>query len=341
MQDTRRVRLTPLYTPEFVVSPAVELLHAMDLVALADDWGEGFADWVYATRAALADGESADLAVCNATVSWSRLLTLLYPDGRLGASFEDLLCALRDVKAGTFAQLAAETGSDAGATPGRRTVAALRRSPAKLKEMYIRTAETFLCQHLQARWDEDEALLREEVEARRERAWPATLQAWIETLTGRGISPDPLFERAERLLAVPTRLLGPFVTLSLLDTSPTTLLLLYGEGGVGGRSGGAGAASARAAAGFKALGDETRLRILQLVADREMYAHEIGAHFSHVGQPAISRHLRYLAGLGLLMTRNTQAKTYYSLNRPSVRSLAAQLQELASSEQKSSGRSTR
>ncbi|MDD5264439.1 MAG: metalloregulator ArsR/SmtB family transcription factor [Candidatus Bipolaricaulis sp.] len=338
MQGAQRVRLSPLYTPEFVMSPTVELLHAMDLVTLADEWGEGFADWVYATRAALADDRYAELAACNAAVSWGRLLARLYPDGRLTASFDDLLRALRGLERKAFTQLAPEPATHEGTPEATRLVATLRRNPVKLKETYVRTVETFLQEHLQARWDEDKTLLREEVEARRGLAWPAPLHAWIETLTGRGIAPEPAFEAAKRLVAVPTRLLGPFVTLSLLETNPTTLLLLYGGGGVSERSGEDRTGSARVAAGFKGLGDETRLRILQLVADREMYAHEIGAHFSHLGQPAVSRHLRYLAGLGLLTTRNAQARTYYSLNRSCVRDLAARLQELASPGRKPSRR---
>ncbi len=330
MQGARRVRLSPLYTPEFVVSPAVELLHAMDLVALADEWGAGFADWVYATRAALTEKEYADLAACNAAVSWSGLLARLYPDGQLAQSCEDLIRAVRALDAAAFGSLAAEDSSSEERRAVPRRAAQLRGSPAKLKETYVRTAEAFLEKHLRPRWGEDSVLLHDEAERRRERVWPATLSAWIETLTGRGVSPDPQFGAAARLVAIPTRLLGPYVTLSLLDTDPTTLLLLYGADRESERSAAPGAAGSRAAAGFKALGDETRLRILELAAEREMYAHEIGGHFSHVGQPAISRHLRYLAGLGLLTTRNAEAKTYYALNRASMRTLAAALEELAS-----------
>jgi DNA-binding transcriptional ArsR family regulator len=332
MSSAMRVRLPAVYTPEFVVSPAVEWLHAMDLVALADDWGQGFADWVYTTRAALSEKEYADLAVCNRAVSWGCLLARLDPVGRLPGTFENLSRSLRALDAAAFAGLGEEPCS--GETPrgdallSRRAVE-LVRSPAKLKATYIRTAEAFLEKRLRPRWEEDSVLLGEEVERRRERVWPATLLAWIETLTGRGLSLNASFETAEKLIAVPTRLLGPFVTLSLLATKPSAVLLIYGPDSAPKFSGAPETTPTRAAAGFKALGDETRLRILELTAEREMYAHEIGLEFSHIGQAAVSRHLRYLAALGLLTARDAQAKTYYALNRGCIRHLRAQLDALA------------
>ena len=86
-----------------------------------------------------------------------------------------------------------------------------------------------------------------------------------------------------------------------------------------------------AVAGFKALGEETRFRILQLVAEGEMYAQEIGQNFPHLGQPAISRHLRYLAAEGILDVRDAQAKKYYSLNRGRIQALESTLRRLAAS----------
>ncbi len=347
MPSARRVRLSAVYTPEFIVSPAVEWLHAIDLVALADDWGEGFADWVYATRAALTEKQHADLVACNRAVSWGRLLARLDPAGQLPGTFDDLSRGLRALDEAAFAELGDEThsgDSPRGNDPLSRRAAELVRSPAKVKATYIRTAEAFLEKHLRPRWEDDSTLLREEVERRRERVWPATLQAWIETLTGRGLSLDASFEAAERLVAVPTRLLGPYVTLSLLATDPATVLLIYGPHGGRGPSVALEATPSRAAVGFKALGDETRLRILQLTAEREMYAHEIGLEFSRIGQAAVSRHLRYLAALGLLTTRDAHAKTYYATNRTYIRHLRVQLDGLtmpaAAMKEKTKRRST-
>ena len=87
-------------------------------------------------------------------------------------------------------------------------------------------------------------------------------------------------------------------------------------------------AAMTAASGFKALGEETRLRIVQLTATQEMYAHEIGLEFDQLGQPAISRHLRHLAAEGFLNVREAQAKKFYSLNRDRVRGLLMQMETL-------------
>src|SRR5918996_4847 len=53
---------------------------------------------------------------------------------------------------------------------------------------------------------------------------------------------------------------------------------------------------------FAALADPTRRRIVELLADGEQDAGELGAHF-RLSQPAISRHLRILRESGLVRVR--------------------------------------
>jgi DNA-binding transcriptional ArsR family regulator len=62
-----------------------------------------------------------------------------------------------------------------------------------------------------------------------------------------------------------------------------------------------------------ALSDPTRRRIVELLAERERDAGEIGAHFA-VSQPAISRHLRVLREGGLVRVRPQAQRRLYSLD---------------------------
>jgi DNA-binding transcriptional ArsR family regulator len=63
---------------------------------------------------------------------------------------------------------------------------------------------------------------------------------------------------------------------------------------------------------FRALGDPTRLRILELVADRER---SVGQLVDALGrsQPTISNHLACLRWCGFVVTRREHRSVYYSI----------------------------
>jgi len=65
---------------------------------------------------------------------------------------------------------------------------------------------------------------------------------------------------------------------------------------------------------FKALGDETRLEILALIAEAKgpLCVCEIEAHFD-LSQPTISHHLKLLRKVGVLSTERRGTWMYYSL----------------------------
>ena len=66
---------------------------------------------------------------------------------------------------------------------------------------------------------------------------------------------------------------------------------------------------------FKALADETRLRILNLLVRGELCVCDIMAVLD-IGQSKASRHLAYLRNLGLVNDRRSGAWMYYTLSRP-------------------------
>jgi len=65
---------------------------------------------------------------------------------------------------------------------------------------------------------------------------------------------------------------------------------------------------------LKALADETRQSILELLKDREMSVGEIVACFD-LTQPTISHHLGLLRRAGLVLTRREGRQVYYTANR--------------------------
>jgi DNA-binding transcriptional ArsR family regulator len=64
---------------------------------------------------------------------------------------------------------------------------------------------------------------------------------------------------------------------------------------------------------LEALGDPTRRRIVELLAERDLSAGEIASQF-HVSRPAVSRHLRVLRESGLVRARGEAQRRVYSLD---------------------------
>lgn len=71
----------------------------------------------------------------------------------------------------------------------------------------------------------------------------------------------------------------------------------------------------------RALGDSTRFRILEMLADGEHYAQEIVSRLD-IAQSAVSRHLGLLERSGLVSVRPQRGMKYYSISEVNVRRFA-------------------
>ncbi len=74
---------------------------------------------------------------------------------------------------------------------------------------------------------------------------------------------------------------------------------------------------------FKALGDPTRIRILNLLADRECAVSEI-ADVLHLSQSTVSHQLRFLKNLRLVKFRRAGTSIFYSPDDQHVMALLHQ-----------------
>lgn len=79
---------------------------------------------------------------------------------------------------------------------------------------------------------------------------------------------------------------------------------------------------------FKALGDPTRLRIVNLLARRPLCVCEMQAALG-LPQPLLSRHLSYLRAAGLVTSRRSGMRVRYALTprTPFVRDLVGVLRQ--------------
>ena len=67
----------------------------------------------------------------------------------------------------------------------------------------------------------------------------------------------------------------------------------------------------------KALADETRQRILEMLMEREMPVSDIVDAFT-MSQPTISHHLGILKQFGLVTSRKEGKQVFYAINRDNV-----------------------
>ncbi|GAC1658779.1 MAG: metalloregulator ArsR/SmtB family transcription factor [Candidatus Elarobacter sp.] len=72
--------------------------------------------------------------------------------------------------------------------------------------------------------------------------------------------------------------------------------------------------------GFAALGDPTRRRILEMLAERELPAGEIARRFDMTA-PAVSQHLRLLRDAGLIQVRRDAQRRIYALDPSGIADL--------------------
>jgi ArsR family transcriptional regulator len=74
----------------------------------------------------------------------------------------------------------------------------------------------------------------------------------------------------------------------------------------------------------KALADETRQRILEMLLEEEMNVSDIVDAFS-MSQPSISHHLSVLKQFGLVISRKEGKRVFYAINRDNVVECCGQL----------------
>jgi ArsR family transcriptional regulator len=67
----------------------------------------------------------------------------------------------------------------------------------------------------------------------------------------------------------------------------------------------------------KALADDTRQRILEMLLEGEKCVSDIAETFD-VSQPTVSHHLNVLRQFGLVMNRKEGKQVYYAINRDNV-----------------------
>jgi len=201
-------------------------------------------------------------------------------------------------------------------------------NPEQLKSRLVFTVTRFWEKVYQKEYEETRGLISRSVAYHRQIRYPEVLGEVYLAVTGKALS--SVAERAytaaglERLIFVPSCHTGPYVRFVALDEEGKSLLLIFNARP---QSGGEDHPLASIRSIFpplKALADETRLEILGILADGELYAQQIVDRLE-ISQPAVSRHLRLMVAGGILTERKETGMKFYGIRTDTLTELAKRI----------------
>lgn len=201
-------------------------------------------------------------------------------------------------------------------------------NPEQLKARLVFTVTRFWEKVYQKEYEETRGLISRSIAYHRQARYPEVFSEVYLAVTGKALS--SMAERAyaaaglETLIFVPSCHTGPYVRFVPLDEEGKALLLIFNARP---QSGGEDHPLASIRSIFpplKALADETRLEILGILADGELYAQQIVDRLE-ISQPAVSRHLRLMVAGGILTERKESGMKFYGIQTDTLTELAKRI----------------
>lgn len=353
----------PTLTMEFVVSAPLDLVVTLVLVYRVPEMGAGADPWCAATRAALGP----DLCHALDTLYGCSGRSLYFAEellmgfdplapGRREATYADyraflvarppawytaaLVRALRRVHHDHGASIPEPAGADHAAwerflAPGIQRAApadviALATDPQRLKDAVLTLYDVYEERFHAADFAAAAGALHGAAE-RAERLHESYLDEAFADMTGYRLPPE--IEHAAREVAratfVPCAHLGPYLSFVLY---PPELVVYFDASRPLDRPARANDRAAEDPSGddlaaLRALADGTRLKIVGILREGELYAQEVVGRLG-ISQSAVSRHLSMLEAAGIVRVRPANGMKYYAVNAPRLKHLADSLARL-------------
>jgi DNA-binding transcriptional ArsR family regulator len=197
--------------------------------------------------------------------------------------------------------------------------------PAALKQLVTGHIRWFWKNHLQAEWARVRPMLEESAKAFNQIDHSnMTRTEIIEFVTGKDIGMESKWEskwgesflKAEELIFVPNAHIGPYIR---ADRVRDNFYIYFGAHlPEGSKTRIPELDRAEIVSRISALADDTRLQILQMIAEKgEMRSHEI-MEAINLSQPSVSRYLSQLTAAGYLQERRANGAKAYILNRDRI-----------------------
>jgi len=337
---------------QFVVSLPLSLMSAMSLVCAAPHV-EGLHAWLSETRQRLDPAFLNDMALVLGFPGRSRRfadevhVTLLADDPAL--SYEAFVERLRATPEETYLEMAWRAIARVSEPSLRlEQVQALLQDPAalsehlrladlrvdldaavslatdlsQLKRRFLAVVERFWQEVYEEEWAATLPMMRRSTLYHRRQRYRVAFPDLFMAVTDR-LLPETRADLApERVRFVPSCYIGPYFTfvrhnggLTVFYNCRTLHLDRHPSEGPG------------LFPMLKALADETRLQIMEMLRGRELYAQQIVERLG-ISQAAVSRHLKLMVRAGVLHVRREGGAKYYAVSRDTMAYLAAALREL-------------
>jgi DNA-binding transcriptional ArsR family regulator len=206
--------------------------------------------------------------------------------------------------------------------------------PEELKALMITFLTNMWDKHLRFEWKRKEEELRECVDVLSKFDYSnLSIHEIVETVTNRDLRGREYFEaemeKATHLIFVPTPHLGPYVSW-ISDNKTGADLVLFGARVPANMNKNSSAlVRADLLVRLNALADETRIRMLEMLAKEPEICAQDFINVLELSQSSASRHLRQLTASGFVTERRRDVAKCYTLNRDRVKDLAHILTQLA------------
>jgi ArsR family transcriptional regulator len=188
--------------------------------------------------------------------------------------------------------------------------------PARMHALIIYHLQTMWREFLQPEWNRVRPMLEEAVTAFRThdfgRATPAEIARRV---TGQELNPhlEGFIQHARNLILIPSAHVGPYLGKFIYEDR---IWLLFGAHlPEGMRAESSALTRSELLVRLSALNDDTRLRILELLGQRDELCAQDVITLLDLSQPAASRHLKQLSATGYVRERRREGNKCYSLNR--------------------------
>jgi len=348
----RLIAAKPPPQAHFVVSLPLSLMSAMSLVCVAPHF-EGLSPWLSETRQRLAPPFLGEMAlVLGFPGRYQRFTEQVYAallSENPQLSYQEFVDRLRALPEDTFVGMA-HRAIAGGATPSLSlaevpvlladlsrlegylrqadldvdldAAVTLLRDLAQLKPRFIAAVERFWQEVYQAEWLATLLLMERSVTYHRRQRYRLGFPDLFMAVTGRLLPQAHADLAPEEVRFVPSCYIGPYFAF-MRPAGVLTVFYNCRTMPVGERPGEKPGVFPL----LKALADETRLQIVDMLRGREMYAQQIVERLD-ISQAAVSRHLRLMVSAGVLRVRREGGAKFYSLDPAALNHLADVLREL-------------
>jgi DNA-binding transcriptional ArsR family regulator len=210
-----------------------------------------------------------------------------------------------------------------------KALIALVQAPPLLKRRIIDLLARFWDRYYATDFEQHRTVMERSVAFHRRQSYPRNFSDLFRHVTGRGLPPMTRDNVQEHLHNIESVIFSPCAHLGLyfqITLSYPTLVVAFNYRTTPALETDGGAA-VELFPPLKALADETRLHILSLLQEREMYAQEI-VHAVGLSQSTVSRHLQLLERTEVVTARQARGMKFYSVNRVKSRTILQALENL-------------